>query len=89
MKDKLIQDIRPYDARQALRDAVEEEKAREAWELGRFDNQMLITELYSRGVSIKDIFGRYYEFEAAGDGRTMDIEDAELAGVIVNQDRSI
>lgn len=70
-------------------EAVEEEKAREDWELGHFDTQMLVTELYARGVSIKDIFGRYYEFEAAGDARTMDVEDAELAGVIQNQDRSL
>lgn len=84
----LIQDIKPFDAHQALLDAVEEEKARESWELSRFENQDLITELYTRGVSIKTIFGRYYEFEEAGNGRTMAVEDAELAGVIAKQDRS-
>lgn len=81
----LIQDVK--DPRTALLDALDEEHEREAWELSKYGNQQLITELYGRGVSIKDIFGRYLEFEVAGDARTMDVEDAQLA--IGIGDRSI
>lgn len=45
------------------------------------DSAYLIEELYLRGVSIKDVFGRYYEFELSADARTMDVDDANYAGL--------
>jgi hypothetical protein len=51
----------------------------------RLDSDVMINELYERGVTIRDIFGKFYEREAAADARTMLIEDAELSGVIVEQ----
>lgn len=59
----LIQDIRPHD-----------EVA-----VKRLSNDTLIHELWERGVSIKTIFAKYYEREAAEDGRRMTVEDAALA----------
>lgn len=44
------------------------------------DSQLMIMELYQRGVTIRDIFGAYYEIEAANDGRSLTVEDAELSG---------
>lgn len=50
--------------------------------LEHVDSRLLIAELYARGVSIKDIFGLYYELEEMGNGRTMTVEDAAIAGNI-------
>jgi len=73
---------------QRLDDAQAEAEADAAMQLykteqavNRAETSLLIAELYQRGVKIEDIFGRYYEFEAASDGRSMDIEDAVLAGL--------
>ena len=72
-------------AQNNLLDAVEAEKAMKKNDIEKSikesESVYLIEELYLRGVTIKEIFGRYYEFEAASDGRTMDVEDAELAGM--------
>lgn len=57
---------------------MEEEKATD---LTVVDTAYLINELYMRGVTIQDIFGRYYELEIAGDGRSMYVEDANYAGL--------
>lgn len=62
-----------------LPDALEEERARANWELSLIESSELIAELYSRKVEIKEIFGRYLEYEVAGDGRQMNVEDATLA----------
>ena len=51
------------------------------WELSKLDTAYIIEELYLRGVSISDIFGRYLEFEIAGNGRTMTVDDANHAGM--------
>lgn len=63
--------------------AVEEEKAREQYEtekvLKSADTRVIMQALYDRGVTIKEIFGAFYELEEAGNGRTMDVEDAQLA----------
>ena len=57
------------------------EQATVEWELSKIDDLDLIHELHRRGVTITDIYGRYYEIEAASDGRTMTPEEAVLAGV--------
>lgn len=51
-------------------------------ELESFESRALIKELYQRGVPMKDVFGAYYELEEAADARTMDIEDAQLVGLV-------
>jgi len=61
---------------------TDQEQAERKWELSKLDSAYLIEELYLRGVSVRDIYGRYYEFEVASNARTMTKEDAELAGVI-------
>lgn len=48
--------------------------------LEHVDTSILVLELYMRGVPITNIFGRYYEFEQAVDGRTLTLEDAITAG---------
>lgn len=71
-----------HNARNELIDIVtsekERERAEEEWQLSKYGSENLIQELYRRGVSVKDIFGRYYEMEEAGNARTMDVEDAQL-----------
>lgn len=69
-----------------LSDAFAEQKAHEEYErekaLKTADSSELIATLYNRGVSIKTIFGQYYEMEEADNARTMDVEDAVLAGAV-------
>lgn len=78
----LIQDIKPLPKHPTPK---EEDDAWMAYvkdtEIAQADNVRLIKELYDRGVTIRDIFGRYYEFEEAGNGRTMTVEDVLLAGL--------
>lgn len=66
-----------------LIDAVEEEKARQAYEeaqaLSQADTAVLCKTLYDRGVPLKNIFGHYYAFEEQANGRTIDIEDMLLS----------
>lgn len=57
-------------------------RAYEEFELSKADTRLMAKELYERGVSIRDIFGIYYELEEAGNGRSMTVEDAELAGLL-------
>lgn len=47
--------------------------------LDNIDSQLLMMELYNRGVTIRDIFGAYYEMEETNNNRSMTVEDAELA----------
>jgi hypothetical protein len=65
-----------------LIDAVEEEKAWQAYEeaqaLQQADTAVLCKTLYDRGVPLKNIFGHYYAFEEQANGRTIDIEDMLL-----------
>lgn len=56
----------------------EEHEAEEKWEISKIDSADLIHELYLRGITIRDIFGRYYEFDEAK--TQMTIEDTQLAG---------
>lgn len=63
--------------------------------LATVETETLIATLYIRGVSIEDIFGRYYEYEAHADARDdelfgndeegqhgrLTVGDAELAGL--------
>ena len=64
--------------------------------LATVSNETLIATLFIRGVSIKDIFGRYYEYQELNDavddeihgndeegqhGAQLTVGDAELAGV--------
>jgi hypothetical protein len=45
-------------------------------------NEVLIATLYIRGVSIEDIFGKYYEFdEHASHAPRLTVGDVELAGL--------
>lgn len=48
--------------------------------LASVDSSVLIATLYIRGVTIRDIFGRYYEFDEQSSQATLTVEDAELAG---------
>jgi len=93
MKEQI--NINPETSRERLSQALEQQRlddaqaeadaAMQLYEteqaVNRAETSLLIAELYQRGVKIEDIFGRYYEFEAASDGRSMDIEDAVLAGL--------
>ena len=93
MKEQI--NINPETSRERLSQALEQQRlddaqaeadaAMQLYEIeqavNRAETSLLIAELYQRGVKIEDIFGRYYEFEAASDGRSMDIEDAVLAGL--------
>ena len=45
----------------------------------KLSTDILIDELYSRGVSIKQIFARYYELDAHADAHSLTVEDVELA----------
>lgn len=40
----------------------------------------MVIELHRRGVSIKDIFGTYYQLDAIGDAQ-LTVEDVLLAGL--------
>lgn len=53
----------------------------DAHDVSKVETDIIVNELFERRVSIKDIFGKYYEREVAADGRSMTLEDAELAGV--------
>lgn len=79
---KLIQDIKP--ARHRLLDAVADEKAYKDYETERALQEaevaVIVKALYDRNIPFSYIFGRYYEFEEAGNGRMMTVEDAQLAG---------
>ena len=70
-----------------LIDAVRSQEAEDAQErmsnessAEKVDTRVLAKILYDRGVKIEDIFAVYYELEEAGNGRSMDVEDAILAG---------
>lgn len=41
-------------------------------------SEVMMQELYNRGITISDLFGFYYTLEANGDGR-LTIGDAQLA----------
>lgn len=75
------------EARDALLNALETQQAIDAHEqwvaeglVEKVGSELLIKELYDRGVSVKDIFGRYYEFDEINSAQTLDVEDARLAG---------
>lgn len=70
-----------------LIDALHSQEAEDAQErmsnesgAEKVDTRVLAKILYDRGVKIEDIFAVYYELEEAGNGRSMDVEDARLAG---------
>lgn len=42
--------------------------------------EVLVTTLYIRGVSIKDIFGMYYALDEQATTPTITVEEARLAG---------
>lgn len=72
--DRLMTALEEQEAFDAMKKAEDEQVIRDADTLG------LVRALYDRGTTIKQIFGLYYEFEEAGNARTMDVEDAQLAG---------
>lgn len=86
---KLIQDI--VDSREA-----EQRQHERTMQARRLDTLTLVRELHRRGVTIREVYGRYYEIEAVGEaqserlfgndeeglhGSGLTVEDAELAGV--------
>lgn len=80
--DRLMQAIEEDKIAQRNADAeAAQEQYHIATAVNKADNLTLIRELYERGVSIKDIFGRYFEFDAASDAQSLDVEDVRLAGL--------
>lgn len=72
--------------------------------LATVSDEVLIATLFIRGVSIKDIFARYYEYQAMSDavddeihgndeegqhGQQLTVGDAELAGVASLPDKPV
>ena len=64
---------------------IEQEKsiaaADEEYQATRIDTDILVNELWERGITIRDIFGKYYEREEAGHAHSLTVEDARLAGM--------
>lgn len=79
---KLIQDIQPVEKfrdERAVR-AVQRQTVKSF--LKHVTPVSLIAELYNRGITIKEIFGRYYEFDEMSDNPPiLAVGDVELAGI--------
>ena len=74
-QDKLFDALETQEAIDAQQEIMVEQAISQA------DSRALARELHSRGFSIKDIFGIYYELEEAhGSKVQLDVEDATLAG---------
>ena len=73
-------DIIPTDRVKRRRESMRQlQLAEQEYYITKVDTPILVKELWERGVSVKDVFGYYYQWEAAEDGRKMTVEDAELA----------
>lgn len=78
----LIQDIRPAESQRLKRASF-----MTSVEYSRhIPTDVLMNELWRRGVSIKKIFGRYYELDAMasamGGETTLTVGDVDLAGLL-------
>lgn len=61
--DKLIQDITPVETPAYLRGYGQKTQAK------RLTTEVMVEELFHRGVTIEDIFGQFYAMEAMADAR--------------------
>ena len=74
VKKKIEVEFLDDDAEQAMA-AYEVEKA-----IKQAQPSELIDELFRRGISYSQIWGRYYEREVAEESKLLTVEDARLAG---------
>lgn len=79
-----------------IHDVTPPAEEHQKYEASKLSTDVMLQELYSRGISIADIFGVYYELEAIADARDdalfgndeegqhgaqLTVGDAELAGL--------
>ena len=58
-------------------------------EASKLSTEVLITELWERRVTIKDIFGQFYALEEMANQPFLTVEDVELAGLVSLPDEPI
>lgn len=77
----MIQDIKPVEKpRKQIKAHPEKMLQVDVNYLEHVDSHLLMAELYARNISVRHVFGFYYQLEEMVNGRTMTVEDAILAG---------
>ena len=79
-KRKLIHDVHPDKSLGGVQSQDEQIKqAHDEYSARTLPSDVMVNELYGRGVTIRQIFARYYELDAQADACSLTVEDAELA----------